>query len=354
MAAAALRVRSATQQRIRPGRLRLVAAEPHLSVVIVNYCQWKNTTRLARQLRQSQAARLGEAEIVIVDNRSPTNKLIARLRRADGVSVRRFKRNRGFASAVNEGCRLSRGQWFLLLNPDTSVPPGFLDGVAEHIQKLNAGDERIGVIGLGVRNPDGSAQPSCGPTPTLFRTIAGLLLPRSKRKCRTLEATSQMEVPWATGCALLIRKECLLDLGGFDENFFLYYEDADFCRRATEHGWKVCHEPNLFVVHHSPLHTRQVVAPMRLVTRHALLTYGVKHWSRLQSTLLGGLVWLEAATRQCLAWWRGRADDAYFHGQTRALVGHVLGGRQSAINQSIRLAAEHLSTGAAAQDGKTL
>jgi N-acetylglucosaminyl-diphospho-decaprenol L-rhamnosyltransferase len=352
MAAAAIPLRSAPQQRPRALHPQRVAAEPRLSVVVVNYCQWKNTTRLAKQLRQSLAARRGHAEIVIIDNHSPRHRLIARLRRAEGISVRRFKRNRGFARAVNEGCRLSRGQWFLLLNPDTSVPTGFLDRVAEQIEKCEI-DNRIGVIGLGVRNADGSAQPSCGRAPTLFGTIAGLFLPRSRRKCKALAAQQQIEVAWATGCALLIRKECLLELGGFDEDFFLYYEDADFCRRAKDLGWKVCFEPSLFIMHHSPLHARKVSAPLRFVTRHALLTYGVKHWSRLQSTLLGGLIWLEAAARQCLAWWNGRADDAHFHGQTRAIVGNVLGARQSEISRVIRITAEHLAVGAFAEDGKT-
>src|SRR5438067_1649900 len=88
-----------------------------LSVVIVNYRQWRNTARLARQLLDSAADRAGAAEVVIVDNHSPTHPLLRKLRRTEGVSLRRFGRNHGFAWGVNEGCRLSRGAWFLLLNP---------------------------------------------------------------------------------------------------------------------------------------------------------------------------------------------------------------------------------------------
>src|SRR5882724_2400013 len=99
---------------------------PVLSVVIVNYRQWRNTARLTRQLLDSAAGRAGAAEVVVVDNHSRAHPLRRKLRRTEGVSLRRFGRNRGFARGVNEGCRLSRGAWLLLLNPDVTVPPGFL------------------------------------------------------------------------------------------------------------------------------------------------------------------------------------------------------------------------------------
>ena len=224
-------------------------------MVIVNYCQWRNTARLTGQLRRSHASRSGEAEIVIVDNNSPRHRLHGKLRRAKGVSLHLFQRNHGFARAVNEGCGLSNGDWLLLLNPDTSVPAGFLDDVETLVDRLTD-ESRVGIIGLDVRNADGSSQPSCGPLPTLSGTLARLFLPRSRRKCRQMDAVVRTEVPWATGCALLIRRDCLKQIGGLDEDFFLYYEDVDLCRRATERGWKVCYEPTLHVVHHSPLHAR--------------------------------------------------------------------------------------------------
>jgi N-acetylglucosaminyl-diphospho-decaprenol L-rhamnosyltransferase len=340
-----------------PARLRVwpspAPAEPLLSVVIVNYCQWRNVARLTRQLRRSAAARDGGAEIVVVDNRSPRHPLLGRLRRSGGVSLRRFSSNRGFARAVNEGARLSRGDWVLLLNPDTSVPPGFLDDAEDIVRQALEADPRVGVLGLGVRNADGSPQPSCGPLPTFFGTLAGLFRPRATRRCQPLAAEARTPVAWATGCALLIRKECLEDLGGFDERFFLYYEDVDFCRRARERGWAVCYEPALRVTHHTPLHSRRVPAPLRLMTRHALLTYGVKHWPRWQAALMGGVVWLESAARQAAAWWRGRDEERHFHGQARRIVGDVLKGRLDRARERIREAAGRLEKVSAAQDGKT-
>jgi GT2 family glycosyltransferase len=320
--------------------------------VIVNYCQWRNTARLTRALRRSQAARAGAAEIVIVDNHSPAHSLLNKLRRLNGVSLRRFGRNRGFAKAVNEGSRLATGDWLLLLNPDTSVPGGFFDDATALARRIAVDSPRAGVIGLAINESDGSAQPSCGPLPTFFGTISGLIRPRAARKCRASTSAERTSVPWATGCALLIRRDCLRELGGFDEDFFLYYEDVDFCRRAREHGWEVCFEPDLHVTHHTPLHSRRVPAPLRLMTRHALLTYGVKHWPRWQAAVMGAIVWLESGLRQAMAWLRGRAPDVHFHRQTRKIVGDVLAGREAKAKARIRAAAEFLAPTAAAQDGR--
>jgi N-acetylglucosaminyl-diphospho-decaprenol L-rhamnosyltransferase len=129
-----------------PARRELVRREsspalgsvPRLSVVIVNYRQWENTSALVHGVRNTPAARCGEVEVMVVDNHSPPHRLMRQLRRWPEVSLRRWGRNRGFARAVNEGCRLSRGEWFLLLNPDVSVTPEFIQGVLDLAERLDA------------------------------------------------------------------------------------------------------------------------------------------------------------------------------------------------------------------------
>src|SRR5205085_6705937 len=120
---------------------------PVLSVVIVNYRQWEDTAGLVKQLAASACVRRGTAEIIVVDNHSQPHPLMARLRRAPGVSLRRWGRNQGFARAVNEGCRLSRGRWFLLLNPDMTVAETFLDEVLAQAERLSTDDPKTGIIG---------------------------------------------------------------------------------------------------------------------------------------------------------------------------------------------------------------
>jgi N-acetylglucosaminyl-diphospho-decaprenol L-rhamnosyltransferase len=297
--------RSAPLRKAQPVR----TTTPQLSVVIVNYAQWNETSRLVGQLRTADPLRTGAAEIVIVDNHSRSHRVAARLRRLPGVSLRRWGRNRGFARAVNEGCRLSQGEWCLVLNPDVTLAGDFLDGVLALAEKLSEEDPQAGIVGFQLRHADGSRQLSSGPFPTLLGTIGGLFLPRARRKYRRVHGRKRVRVPWVTGCCFLIRRECLRQLGGFDRDFFLYYEDVDLCRRAREHGWSVWYEPALRAVHERPLHVRQVPAHLRLLVRHGLLTYAAKHWPPWQLRLLSGIVRGEALVRRLAARWRGDPSD---------------------------------------------
>lgn len=315
-----------------------------VSAVVINFCQWRNTDSLTRQLLDADAIDHGSAEIVVVDNDSPPDPTLARLRRTPGVSLKRFDRNTGFAKAANEGCRLARGEWVLLLNPDTAVPEGFLDQLDALCRSLEQEEPRAGVVGLALRHADGTIQASSGPPPTFGRTLAGLCLPRRVRKCRPIRGADRIAVPWVTGCGMLIRRACWAELGGFDESFFLYYEDADFCRRAWAAGWSVWYEPSIRLTHFSPLHTRPVSPELRLMTRHALLTYARKYWGGWRRGALAAVVWLEALLRQA----RGRHE---MHGELRRLAGDWLTDRPLSARWRVRRAAKMLAGCAGREDG---
>ena len=138
---------------------------------------------------------------------------------------------------------------------------------------------------------------------------------------------------WLSGCGLLVHRACLNQLAGFDPTFFLYYEDVDFCRRARAAGCSIWFEPKLRLTHCRPLHTREVRAKLRLLTRHALLTYAAKHWPAWQFRVVTALIWLESIWRErrtrrrpnpqsarlfrCLRrvagdFWHGRLERAYW------------------------------------------
>jgi GT2 family glycosyltransferase len=303
-------------------------ALPRLSIVIVNYNQWEETADLAWDILRSAESCPGKAEIVIVDNHSLYHPLARQLQRIAGVSLRRWRRNHGFARGANEGCRLSRGSWFLLLNPDISVGPEFLHQVLSLIEHLPIEHPSAGIVGFHLRNSDGSLQLSSGKFPSFFRTVIGLSQPRTRRKYSLARASKACQVPWVTGCCLLVRRECFEQLGGFDEDFFLYYEDVDLCLRAREREWSVWYEPGVRATHHHPLQDRPVPAAMRLITRHALLTYGVKHWPSMHLQLLAGLIGAEAWLRRWWAWRRGDMVAAEHLNDLRALALDVAQGRR--------------------------
>ena len=350
-------------------RRRSAPPTPVVSVVIVNFCQWRNSARLIGQLRRSIAMRTGAANVVVVDNHSPFHSVVRKLVKLQGVTIRRFSRNLGFARGVNRGVsdptrsnqrRARQGfpiapasDWVLLLNPDVTVEDGFLDDVTTFVEKLAVADPSAGVVGFRLRNRDGSPQASSGTFPTLKRTLAGLFRPRSRRKCTHRPESTRQPVDWVTGGCLLVRRDCFRQLGGLDESFFLYYEDVDFCRRAVDAGWSVWFDPSLEVTHHWPLHLRRVPAPLRLMTRHALLTYARKHWSGWRARMMSAVVWAEAATRQGWAAVRADWDAARCYGHLRRLVGDVAAGRDREARRRIRFAAAFLDPIGAEQDGRT-
>lgn len=311
-------------RRAAPAQVRPI---PRVSVVIVNYCLWEETAALTRQLIESPCTRKGDVEIVVVDNHSHAHPLAARMRRWPGVSLRRWRRNRGFAHAVNEGCRLGQGEWLLLLNPDISVSDDFLPRLLEFIQRLPEEEPRAGIVGFQLRNTDGTHQLSSGPFPTLPQTLARLTLPRHRRKYQFVRGQRRRKVAWVTGCCMLIRRQCLDQLGGLDRNFFLYYEDVDLCRRAQQQGWSVWFEPTLRAIHHQPIHRRTVPAHLRLLTRHALLTYARKHWPTWQFRVLTAIVALEARWRMARAQRRGEMDAAAVFARLLAITEKMRQGR---------------------------
>ncbi|MFN4260135.1 MAG: glycosyltransferase family 2 protein [Gemmataceae bacterium] len=312
------------------------SATPELSIVIVNYCQWQNTTALVRVIQATAAARQGAVEVVVVDNHSAPHPLCQRLRHWPGVAFRRWRGNQGFARAANAGCRLSQGRWLLLLNPDTSLPPQFINEVLALSEHLTQTQSRVGIVGFGLRHSDGSRQLSSGPFPTLWSTLLGLLRPRQQRKYHAVSSQEFTRVPWVTGCCLLARRECLRQVGGFDDRFFLYYEDVDLCRRATAKGWHVGYEPRIHAVHHRPLHTRPVPSYLRVVTRHALLTYAAKHWPRWQFRALAALIRGEAWGRYWLARLLGNAAAAEHFAQLPAVITDIRQGWLEHARQRIK------------------
>jgi GT2 family glycosyltransferase len=325
-----------------PGRRRprRTLQTPFLSAVIVNYRHWSGTADLARRFLESRSGRRGAVEVMVVDNHSPAHPLAARLRRRPGVSLRRWGANRGFARAVNEGQRLSRGRWLLLLNPDVTVTETFVESALRLAARLEVEEPRAGIVGFRLYNGDGSPQLSSGPFPTLLGTLAGLLRPRARRKYRPLSSRQPTQVPWVTGCCLLIRRDCLQELGGLDSSFFLYYEDVDLCRRARQHGWSVWYDPGLSAVHHSPLHSRAVPAHLRLVTRHALLTYAGKHWPAWQTRLLAGIVRVEAWVRGLWARWQGETEAARSFRTLGTVARALAGGNKEGARRLLRRAVQ--------------
>jgi len=315
-------VLSTAPLQLQPGRKPAATGSPLLSVIIVNYRRWAETAALVEQLAATEAYFRDSIEIIVIDNDSPHDPLEDQLRHREGITFHRLPENRGFSAGVNAGFARSQGDWVLVLNPDLIVCPGFIDltcAAAIDVEHDHVEDRPIGVVGFQLRNRDGSRQLSTGLFPNIAKMVLGLLRCRRSRKYEATDNASRQPVSWVTGSCLLVRRSCMEELRGFDEEFFLYYEDVDLCRRARSQGWAVCYEPAVEAVHLDPLQNRPLTAPMRAITRHASLTYFRKHLPAWQFLVLAQIVRAESWILHRLAWLRGKVDDLQIARQIRGI-----------------------------------
>jgi GT2 family glycosyltransferase len=252
---------------------------PDLSVVVASY----NTKDLLRQCLATLRSACAEvsAEVIVVDNSSEdgTQGMVA----AEFPEVRLLAndRNEGFARANNRALTTARGRFVLLLNPDTlvakeTIPPliGFLD---EH--------PKVGMVGCRVDRPDGALDEACKRSfPTVssaFARLVGLdrLFPRSAGSYRNLTAdpAGRYEVDAVVGAFMLLRRETIADVGGLDEDYFMFGEDLDWCYRVKQRDWQIYYVGDRSIVHHKGASTRQEPQRMNYHFHRAMYLFHRKH-----------------------------------------------------------------------------
>jgi GT2 family glycosyltransferase len=259
-----------------PAPLRL---ENRMTVVIINH----NT---CEQLRACLETVEGEApdELIVVDNASRDGSAAMVADEFPHVVLLVNSDNPGYGAASNQAIRAARSPYVLLLNSDTGLQSGALQALARYLDE----HPRAAIAGPRLINPDGSLQPSCFafPTPlhlflqesTLGRMIGILPLIR-ERYLRTWSHGQARQVPWVLGAALAIRQEPFLNLGGFDETYFMWLEEVDLCCRLQAAGWQTHFTPDATIMHIGGASTRQQKADMSVQYFLSLVHFYRKHYS---------------------------------------------------------------------------
>jgi N-acetylglucosaminyl-diphospho-decaprenol L-rhamnosyltransferase len=213
---------------------------------------------------QLAAAEAIGAPVVVVDNGSIDGTLEL-LRESAGahphLTVHEMGLNAGYAAAVNAAFARAPGRDILLINPDVALDS------SEPILALARVLERNRAVGIAAPRlvgDDGAIQPNARRFPSLAgmlgSTAAARFVPLLGRSYERLIAPSAAEhartVDWVIGGAMLIRRAAFEEVGGWDEDFFLYIEDTDFCRRCIRAGWEVAYVPRVRLRHRYPRESR--------------------------------------------------------------------------------------------------
>ncbi len=223
------------------------ASARRFDVIVVSY----NSAEHLRKCVESLSAS-GRTRVIVVDNASTDGSLAS----IEDLPVTRVVQstNSGFAHGCNAGWRLGDAPHVLFLNPDSELSLAALDLLGDTL----AQDESLGIVGPQIRNGDGSLALSIHRFPRLRSTYSEALYLHHLAPGRSWASESVQDiepygragdVEWLSGACLLVRRDLLELIGGFDEDFFMYSEDMQLCRKARAAGFRVRYEPAAVAVH---------------------------------------------------------------------------------------------------------
>lgn len=216
---------------------------PELSIIIVNY----NGIKYLRGCIDSLNENLKDVsiEIILLDNNSTDDSCNFIKTNYPNIILIESKINHGFGKGNNEAVKTAKGNFLLLINNDTIVLDS-LKPVLEHLKS----DQKIGVIGINMLNSNKEYLPVAGVFPNMKNMFQmKKLLQFGKEFKSGIFSQSSYCVDWLSGSFLLMKKETYQKINGFDEDYFLYVEDVDFCKRIGNRGLKRVFLPNYNYIH---------------------------------------------------------------------------------------------------------
>lgn len=286
-----------------------------LDLIIVNWNSGSQLRHCLHSIIGSECRRLIFNRVVVVDNAS-TDGSLAGIESLD-LPLRLIlnQENRGFAAACNQGARESSADYLLFLNPDTVL---FRDSVLKPVEFMEQPENSpVGIVGIQLVDTAGNVSRTCARFPTtgtFFLKMLGFdrLLPSTVpgQLMTDWDHVTSRDVDQVMGAFFLVRRMLFEELGGFDERYFVYFEDLDFSLRANKSGWRSFYLAGARA-YHKGCGTSERVKAMRLFySLRSRILYGFKHFNIFAATglMLATLV-LEPFSRIALGFVRGSNED---------------------------------------------
>jgi GT2 family glycosyltransferase len=267
-----------------------------LSIAIVSY----NTKEILLDCLSSVGTHTTTIayEVIVVDNDSRDGTVSAIKNIYPAMKVVANPDNRGFAKAVNQALAVSRGRHVLLLNSDTIVRDQALATMVAYLDD----HPDVGAVSCKQWTGDGHLNQTCFPFPSirdhlfysaLFQRVAPTMQ-AAAAATHAVDCMQSQDVDWANGACLMVRRSLLLELGGLDEEFYMYFEDVDLCRRLRQQGYRVRHLAEAEIVHFIGRSSGRDRERLQLVWELSRIRYIEKHFSPVKRRLMKG--WIAAGT----------------------------------------------------------
>jgi GT2 family glycosyltransferase len=213
------------------------------SLIIVNY----NTKELLKNCLKSvfRHYSVNEVEIIVVDNNSGDGS-VEMVKNNFGQRIKLIvnKKNIGFGPANNQGTEAAGGEFLFFLNSDTIIK----EDIFTPFKKIFSTQPRLGIVAPRLLLPNGQPQPyAFGQFPSLSKLLWGKV--GFSQQTDWLADKDLYFVDWVSGAAMMVRRNIFNQIGGFDENFFMYFEDIDLCWRIKQRGWQVTVCPKVSLIH---------------------------------------------------------------------------------------------------------
>lgn len=258
-----------------------------LSIVVVHYKTKKLTMDCFRSINDHPPT--CPYEIILVDNGSNDNIGDQVAEKFPEVRFIETGDNLGFSKANNLGIHNSRGEFVVLLNSDAKLIEPVWDSMIDFMHQ----QPEVGVIGCREVDGDGNFQLSCGHFPNfkneIIRKIMHYRLSINDHKIRDYldeKFSSLSAVDWVSGSCMMIRRKVLADVGLLDEQFFMYFEDIDFCQRVRDKGWGIRYFPGATICHYGGRSAKHNLLHVLVEYRKSQAYFTRKYYGRFGSVLI--------------------------------------------------------------------
>ena len=274
-----------------------------IDIIIVNYNSTDYLLKCLSSIYDALDKNIS-ATVYVFDNASNDN--IEILHKAfPHVNLSKNKKNIGFAKAVNHAISKTNAPNILLLNPDTIVDKNFFKSMLAFMEQ----NSDVGIAGPKIYESDGTLQGSARSFPTLLTALFGRnsfmtkFFPDNRWTQKnilnsTANGDSPIKVDWISGACMMVRRKAVEDVGLMDEKFFMYWEDADWCRRMVHKAWKVVYYPGASIVHFSGKSSDRNLI-QSVVAFHKSAYYLFKKYNPDPFGIMCGIVMMGLGVRAC-------------------------------------------------------